>query len=108
MGRGDHDAAACEMIAHQSDEEVLAFGVERGGRFVQQPDRPSRDQQPRDRKPSALASGEVGGGQMGRMVKTDGGEASAGVIRFAAEKSRQKERFSSTLKPGFSASRWPR
>jgi aconitate hydratase len=71
VGGGDDDAAAGEVGAHQFGEALLARGVERGGRLVEQPDRSRGGEQAGDGKAAALAGREVGGRETGEGVEAD-------------------------------------
>ena len=71
MRCGDDDAAAAEMRRHQRREFCLRRCIEPGGRFVEQPDRAAADQEFCDRRPPALAGGEVAVGQMADRAEAD-------------------------------------
>ena len=75
---GEDHAAAGEMAAHQPGEHRLRRRVERGGRLVEQPERPLDRDQPRDRQPPPLPGGEIGGGQVGDAAEPDGVERRGG------------------------------
>ena len=74
------------MITHQGDEQALPGGIERIGRFIQQPDRPPHREQPGDREPPALSGRQIRGGQMRGMIEPHRGEAFIGIERLAAQK----------------------
>ena len=71
MGCRNDQAAAREMIAHQGSKQALSSGIERAGRFIQQPDRPPHREQPRDREPTPLSGRQIGRRQMGDGAKAD-------------------------------------
>ena len=70
MGGGEDETAGGQVLAHNDGELALRGGVERGRRFVEQPDRPRRDQEPGERDAALLA-----GGQRPRREIGDMGEA---------------------------------
>src|SRR6266478_2156148 len=86
VGRGDDHAAAREMITYQRGKQVLTGGVERTGRFVQQPDRPPHREQPGDREPPPLSGRQIGRRQMHGMIEPHRGEAFMSIERLAAQK----------------------
>src|SRR5512133_695559 len=57
MRRSDDHAALAEMVVHQMREPRLRGRVQRVQRLVEQPDRPRRDEQPRQRHAAFLAGG---------------------------------------------------
>ena len=56
---------------HQGREPLLARGIERRGRLVEQPDRPLHREQPRERQPPPLPGREIGRRQIGQSVEAD-------------------------------------
>ena len=72
-GRDDHPAAPKVRVCHRRKHR-LSFGVERGERFVEQPQRPRRDQEPRKRQPPLLAGREHAGRQVGQAIESERGE----------------------------------
>src|SRR6202048_3964247 len=86
MRCGDDQAAARQMIAHQGGEHALPGGVERVGRFVQQPDRPPHHKQSGDREPPPLSGRQIGRRKMRGMIEPDRCKARPGVEGLAAEK----------------------
>ena len=55
MGRGDDHPAFGEMLAHQNEQRRLRARVERGERFIEQPDRPRDRNQPCKRQAAVFA-----------------------------------------------------
>ena len=88
MGRGQDQPAAGEMGAHELGQHGLPHGVERGGRLIEQPDRPLDRNQAGERKAAALPGGEIARGQPGQPVETDGGKAPRRPSPRPAEKIR--------------------
>ena len=72
MGRGKHQAAAVEVGVDQGGDQRFALGVERGGRFVEEPERAVEQQQPGEHQPAGLAGGEVAGIKGGDRPEADG------------------------------------
>ena len=67
MGGGQDQPAAGEMRAHELGQHRLRRGVERGGRLVEQPDRPLDRDQAGEREAAALPGGEVAARAAGRV-----------------------------------------
>ena len=82
---GDDQATAREVIAHDTCKQALAGGVERIGRFIQQPDRPPHREQPGDRQPPPLSGRQESRRELAGMIEPHRGKAVAGV-RPRAEK----------------------
>jgi hypothetical protein len=57
MCRGDDQAAASKVIAHQFRQPLLRLDVERRGRLVEQPKRPFDRDQTSYRQPPPLSCG---------------------------------------------------
>ncbi len=71
MGRGQRQPATVEMGVDQLRHQSFAFGVERRGRLVEQPDRALDGDQPRQRQPPRLPGGKMTGLQRGDRGETD-------------------------------------
>ena len=84
MGRRDDDAAAGEMVAHQSVERDLCRRIETGGGLIQQPDRPRDGGKPRERQSPPLSGRKVSRGKIRQRLKTERRERGFGRA-FAAE-----------------------
>src|SRR5688572_3734368 len=61
MGGGDDDAALLEMVAHVPAKQHQRPLVEAARRLVQKPDRPRRDEEPRQRQAPPLACRQYAG-----------------------------------------------
>src|SRR3569833_4304652 len=86
VGGGDDQSAAGEVLAHQRYKHRLTRSIERGGRLIQQPERPRRCEQPCQRQAAALTGRESGRRQLAGVAESDGGEAiAARAPRHAAE-----------------------
>src|SRR4029078_6117340 len=59
MRGGEDEAATGEVVAHQGGQQGARGAVERGGGFVQQPERPVDRDQPGERQPPPLPRREV-------------------------------------------------
>ena len=90
MGGGEDETALGEVPRHEGGERRLGSGVERGRRFIEQPERPFDGDQARDREPPPLAGGQIGGRQMGDGAKADGRERRFRSRFAAAQKLRPK------------------
>ena len=69
--RGDDQAAAGKMRAHELGEASLRRCVERRGRLVQQPQRPRDGDQPGNRQPPPLPGRQIGCRQIGERVEVE-------------------------------------
>ncbi len=71
VGRSDDQAAGPEMLAHHSGEQALRSCVERGRGLVEQPQRPPRDEQPRERDSPLLARRQRAHRKIGDMGEAE-------------------------------------
>ena len=111
MGRGDDEAAAGEVLAHDAGEQPLRRDVERRRRLVEQPERARRDEQPRQRDAALLAGGERAHrkiGDMGEAEPLERAATSRRVDESPPSAPAQNARFSPAVSAPFSASAWPR
>ena len=67
--RRKDEAAAVQMLAHQSGELGLAGSVEGRGRLVEQPDRAGDGTETRDRQAAPLSGGQISGRQIGERIE---------------------------------------
>ncbi len=74
MCRRDNDSAVREMRGHDVVHQGLSAGVERGRRFVEQPDRPGRDAKFGERGAALLPGRKIGRRQMRDMGEAEFGE----------------------------------
>src|ERR1700687_165949 len=86
MGCGDDEPAAREVVTHQTRKQALSAAMERGGRLVEQPDRPPHREQPGERKPPALAGRQIRRRQMRGMIEPHRSKGLRCVERLPAEK----------------------
>ena len=84
MGRRDDQAAGGKMRAHDFGKARLRGGVERAGRFVEQPERAICDKKPRQRDAPLLPRRERADGKVGDMGEADALERGGDAHRLAA------------------------
>ncbi len=85
VGGGDDEPARREVLAHHVAEDHLAGGVERGGRFIEKPDRATHCEQARERQTAALTGGEISGGKLGEAIEPHSAESLIGSTSAAQE-----------------------
>ena len=90
MGRSYDQAAGPEMLAHHSGEQALRSCVERGRGLVEQPQRPPRDEQPRERDSPLLARRQRAHRKIGDMGEAEPPERRepSPAARIASENAR--------------------
>ncbi len=69
MGSNDGQPTPFEMIGDKSRHPVGALPVERGGRFVQKPDRPWRHEKPAKRQPPDLTGRQETGPEISGVIE---------------------------------------
>jgi len=74
MGGRDDDSTARQMPAHHCGEHVLSGRIERGGRFVEQPDRARYRDQAGERQAPPLPGRKIGGRQFAQFLQSDGSQ----------------------------------
>ncbi len=80
MRRCDDDPSACEMCLHQRDEAREARRIERDRRFVEEPQGPRRDEQPRERQPPSLSGRQIGDRKIGEGREVEGIERRLRIV----------------------------
>ncbi len=109
VGRREDEPAAGEVRAHQVGQHRLRSGIERGGRLIEQPDRPRhRDQ--RARATAAAAARPKGRPRAGERARPGRRrQARLSPVRQCRRENRPRSRGSPrTDSDGFNASWWPR
>lgn len=86
MCRGDHDAALPRMSGDEIGGEFFPRGVERGKRFVEEPEGTAAEDEARERQAAALSGGKILPGKLAHACKAHASE------RFGDGAARGKER----------------